>query len=864
MTGNPPPHSPPGRLRPARLGSLGALALGLLFSTPAFGQVVTRMPEVVESVQAEYPAEAEALGLSGEVVLEVDISAEGEVLDARVIGPAGHGFDEAALEAVRSFRFLPAEVDGIPTAVTIEYRYRFELREVEKPPPADGVLRGRVVDRDRGVPVVGALVDAGEAGLGETDGDGRFELLDLPAQTLHVVVIASEYERFETEETIEAGQATEVVYYLEPSPRSPYESVVRGKREKKDVSTVAISQGEITRIPGTFGDTVKVVQNLPGVARTPYGAGAIIVRGGEAHDTRAYVDGQYVPILFHFGALSSVYASELVEEVEFEPGNFGARYGRATGGRVELKTRDPGELHLVADADLYDATGLVETRVSEDLAVALAARRSYVDAVLTAATEVAPNAFRGMGFSVAPRFWDYQGKVAWRPGTDDRLRLDVYGSSDRLAMTGIQTDVETDGSVDTFTGFTRVALTWDHRIDESTRTHLLIAPGRDQIGFSMDPLFFELDMYSLTARAEAYHDASAYFSIGGGLDLLLAQQILSVQLPVDQPGQISPPDFRDNLARLDMDFTLVQPALWTEAVIRPFPALSLVPGVRVDADTYLGSAWVDPRFATRLQLGEATTLKGAVGLYHQPPPPQTIGADFGNPELDPEAAVQYAVGVERRIWGPIHVDLQVYYKELFDLVVSSDRVVQRDGRSVVERYANEGTGQAYGTELLVRYDADERFFGWVGYSLSRSLRQDRLNDREMPSLTEQPHSLIAVGTLELPEIWEGFSIGARLRYTSGNPYTQVAGSVYDADRDRFRPIGVTEVRNRRLPDFFQLDLRADKKWDFQGSALLLYLDVQNVTNRQNAEGLLYNYDYTEHAPLPGLPIFPSVGIRWEM
>src|SRR5690606_28337465 len=170
--------------------------------------------------------------------------------------------------------------------------------------------------------------------------------------------------------------------------------------------------------------------------------------------------------------------------------------------------------------------------------------------------------------------------------------------------------------------------TWDHRIDESTRTHLLIAPGRDQIGFSMDPLFFELDMYSLTARAEAYHDASAYFSIGGGLDLLLAQQILSVQLPVDQPGQISPPDFRDNLARLDMDFTLVQPALWTEAVIRPFPALSLVPGVRVDADTYLGSAWVDPRFATRLQLGEATTLKGAVGLYHQPPPPQTIGADF--------------------------------------------------------------------------------------------------------------------------------------------------------------------------------------------------------------------------------------------
>src|SRR5690606_13670457 len=162
-----------------------------------------------------------------------------------------------------------------------------------------------------------------------------------------------------------------------------------------------------------------------------------------------------------------------------------------------------------------------------------------------------------------------------------------------------------------------------------------------------------------------------------------------------------------------------------------------------------------------------------------------------------------------------------------------------------------GTGQAYGAEFLVRYEADDRFFGWVGYSLSRSLRQDRLRDEEMPSFSEQPHALIAVGTLELPEIWEGFSLGARLRYTSGNPYTPVGGSVYDADRDRYRRISVPNARSERLPDFFQLDLRADKKWAFGSSALSLYLDVQNVTNRKNAEGMLYNYDYTEHAPLPG-------------
>lgn len=848
-----------------RAPALALSALALLLAAPAWGQVVTRVPEVAESVEAVYPPEAHDLGIEGEVVLEVDISDEGEVLDVRVLQPAGHGFDEAATEALRSFRFHPAEVDGVPTAVTIEFRYRFELKEEPKPVPAGGILRGRVVDRERREPVIGALVDAGEAGLAETDADGRFEIPDLPAGEVRVLVVASDFDRFETTETIGEGQATEVVYYLEALPRSPYESVVRGRREKKDVSTVAISKGEITKIPGTYGDTVKVVHNFPSVARTPYGAGgAIIVRGGEAHDTRAYVDGQYVPLLFHFGALSSVYASELVQEVEFEPGNFGARYGRAIGGRVELVTRDPGEFQLVADADLYDATGMVETAVSDELSVALAARRSYVDAMLDAATTVAPSAFEGMGFSVAPRFWDYQGKIAYEPGEDDRLRLDVYGSSDRMAMTGVDNGVQTDGSVDTHTGFTRVAFTWDHRLDERTRTRLLVAPGWDQLAFSMDPLFFDLEVFSLTARAEAFHDASPFFSIGGGLDLLLSEQTISVQLPVDEPGQIPPPDFRDSLARLDMSLAVAQPALWTEAVIRPVPELSLVPGIRADWDSLLGAGWIDPRFATRWQVGEGTLLKGGVGLYHQPPPPQTIGPEFGNPELGPEAAMQYAVGIEQHLVGQLHLDFQLYYKDLRDLVVSSDRVVRRDGREVIERYANEGTGKAYGAEILLRYDADDRFFGWIGYSLSRSTRRDELRDREMPSFTEQPHSLIGVGTLELPEIWEGFSIGARVRYTSGNPYTPVAGGVYDADRDRYRRLGVPDVRSRRLPDFFQLDLRADKQWDFGTSRLSLYLDVQNVTNRLNPEGLLYNYDYSEHAYLPGLPIFPSFGIRWEM
>jgi hypothetical protein len=42
-----------------------------------------------------------------------------------------------------------------------------------------------------------------------------------------------------------------------------------------------------------------------------------------------------------------------------------------------------------------------------------------------------------------------------------------------------------------------------------------------------------------------------------------------------------------------------------------------------------------------------------------------------------------------------------------------------------------------------------------------------------------------------------------------------------------------------------------------------YLDVQNVTNRQNAEFRFENFDCSQTVEIPSLPIFPSLGFRAE-
>lgn len=851
-------------------------ALVLLSSEPVSAQVLTRAPELIEFVEAAYPEEAKAEGLTGEVLLEVDIDEDGSVMDARVLEGAGHGFDEAAVAAVLQFRFHPAEIDDQPSPVTIEYRYHFQLRpeahqpevtEEEKPGIVN--LRGVVVQRGTRRPIAGATVDVADgAAIATTDEEGRFEATDVPVGEVTVVVIDSAHERFESQEIVEEGKVTEVTYYVRARPTSPFESVVVGQKERKEVSTVAISVGELTKIPGTSGDTVKVVQNLPGVARAPFGAGMLVIRGGNPSDTLTYIDGQIVPLVFHFGALRSVYASELVEEVQFEPGNFGARYGRATAGRVELITRKPEkkQLHLVADLDLFDGMAMIEGPISDKVHVAAGLRRSWVDAVINAATAASPDTFGDVGFAIAPRYYDWQAKIGYQHDAANDIRLDFYGSDDALALVGIDSGgVEESYGIETRTGFFRAGLIWDHRASEATRFRLQVTPGVDNLRFSADPLLFELKQTVVGSRAELYHDVSKSFSIGGGLDLLVSNVQVSTMLPRPPPrGQVPAPDFRQDLVAANLDLNVAQPGLWMEAIWSPVENLKLVPGIRFDADTFIDSAWIDPRFSARWGVVDGTTLKGGVGLYHRPPTAQFATVEFGNPNLKEEGAVQYMVGVEQRIHGPIHADVQLYYKDLFDLTVDSDRIVRRGGEDVPERYSNDGTGRAYGAEVLLRYNPDGRFFGWIAYSLSHTQRTGRPDSRsDGADPNDQPHNLVALGSLEVPEIWEGLSFGFRVRATSGTPQTRIGGAIYDVDADDYRSSPLDRVSSDRLPFFFQLDLRIDKTWTWDTSRFTAYLDLQNVTNHENVEGVNYNFDYTRRQYTPGLPFFPSFGLRFE-
>lgn len=85
------------------------------------------LPVVVSEVKPSYPADAMAVGAEGSVELECVVNTDGSVGDVRVVRPLYPLLDEAALAAIKQWRFKPGLREGqpVPVLVTVEMTFTF-------------------------------------------------------------------------------------------------------------------------------------------------------------------------------------------------------------------------------------------------------------------------------------------------------------------------------------------------------------------------------------------------------------------------------------------------------------------------------------------------------------------------------------------------------------------------------------------------------------------------------------------------------------------------------------------------------------------------------------------------------------------
>lgn len=859
-----------------------------------------QLPRLKKYVDPVYPEEAKKKGIAGNVTLELSIDKAGVVKNAAVIegvgdGPEAKAVADAAVAAAKQLEFEPArKADGTAVGARILYRFSFTLKTDDTPPdgpPGPDVkqpekkptlaLRGTVLTSEGDIAVVGASVrvrgvgETADASASTTDDGGVFRVPPVSTGRYQITISAPGFQPLTLEEDLSEGEALEVKYRL-VAEGDGIEVTVRGQKPPREVTKRTVTQREIGRIAGTNGDALRALQFLPGVARPPGLAGLLLVRGSAPQDTQTFVDGTFVPLIYHFGGFSSVFPTEMLEKIDFYPGNFSAQYGRVQGGVVDVALRSPKNdgYHGFLEIDLTEANAMLEGPIpgtGKKWTFAAAGRRSYLEATLGNVL----SAFAA-GVTQAPVYYDYQFLVEGRPTSKQKFRAGFFGSDDGLQLLLADAspgEPALTGNLGFSTAFMRLQMRYEAELSADTTFRTVIAGGRDNVSFGFGSLFFRLETQSLTNRIELSHKLTKGVTVNVGTDLFATRFNVRTRLPAAPPPG-TPPNGPFSLRPTVETSTQggrYQPAAYAEFELVPSSRARVVPGVRLDYDNLIKGFTFDPRINARYALVEAprkTSIKGGVGVFSQPPQPQESTPPVGTPTLQSNRSIHYSLGVEQELTRAIEVSLEGFYKQLDNVVTARTGVSATGGG-----YDNGGKGYVVGGELLAKWKDDGKFFGWLAYTLSRSVRVDFPGAPERQVPFDQTHILTLLGSYRLGGGWE---FGATFRLVSGNLVTpnvcnpqepscpqSRTNALYLASTGTYTAIPFSGPASERLPLFHTLSLRVDKRWKFKSWSAAAYLDVYNVYNNQNTEGISYNYDFTARTFVSGLPIIPNLGLRGE-
>ena len=88
---------------------------------------VDQKPSVLRKVDPKYPEAARRANREAVVILEFTVDVNGKATDIKVAEPKGFGFDEAAIDAIKRWRFTPAKKDGASVPMRVRQPIRFNL-----------------------------------------------------------------------------------------------------------------------------------------------------------------------------------------------------------------------------------------------------------------------------------------------------------------------------------------------------------------------------------------------------------------------------------------------------------------------------------------------------------------------------------------------------------------------------------------------------------------------------------------------------------------------------------------------------------------------------------------------------------------
>jgi hypothetical protein len=737
-----------------------------------------------------------------------------------------------------------------------------------------GSIKGKVVDAENKQPLIGVNIFIPALNIGcTTDLEGNYSLPKVKNGSYTINYSYIGYEKVMNPDVIVRSQRVTYVN-IEMKTTAINMNAVEvtagyfNRAETQPVSATAFSYEEIRRAPGAGGDVSRIIFGLPSLAKVNDTKNSLIVRGGSPVENGFFVDNIEIPNINHFPVQGSsegpigIINVDLIENVNFYSGGFSSLYGDKLSSIMELKYRegDRTSFNTQLDMSMQGFGGVIEGPLGNGKgSFVLSARRSYLDLILDLMNEK-------VGL---PVYSDVQGKIVYdlSPGSKISV-IDVFSYDSQL----MDRDDAKENKNYIYTDYKYYSNTagvdWQYLWGKSGYSNTSFA----HTYIKTNGKYFQtrdgkLLLNNNSIEQEFKLRNSNHWIVNSGLRFEFGFDVKNTVNNYDQFYN----EYQDLLGQktpallMNSKLNTYKAGVFANVNWEVLPGLNFAPGVRADYYDYNKTTNVSPRASLTYSFDEFTSLTGTFGIFYQNNPFIIVAQKDEFRNLKNPKSYQYILGFNHLLNESTKLTVEVYNKDYSDFPMDPaqpnhflfDQAVTENLFLVHSSLLSSGEANSKGIEVTIQKKLAKDFYGLVAGSYSKSTYKgldnvwhDRIYDNRFNFAIE--------GGYKPNNDWE-FSL--RWLYAGGAPYTPFDETASSAS---FKGVfDETKVNASRLPDFHSLNIRADKRFHFEKTTMIIYLSIWNTYARENIAAYTWNEIDNKPDKETMWGLLPVFGIEYE-
>jgi len=657
-------------------------------------------------------------------------------------------------------------------------------------------IQGKIIDKETREPLPAYVSVKGTEIGSAADYDGTFSII-LKTSADNKTVILKVFQIGYKKKEVEARIGDKILIELEPEPLLAYNVIVTADSlvsEDRTQKTVTLKKMDIYSLPGTAADPIYASQVLPGVNSFP-DSSSLLIRGGSPEEVAYYLDGIEITHPFLSSSLHesyfSIFDNQVIDGFSVSTSGFQAKFGDVLSGVMDIKTKN----------SISSPEG--------GIGLSILGLNSYV------ATPI-----KKMGSFIGSFNWGNSALMNWINNREESQ----FKSSN---------------------GFGKAEL----NLNKATR--LIILATNDSYNFADDSGFSTtakniVTGFSLTSslapnlvttftfsgvRYHAFFETSDLFQQGFIDEAIQAREDTSLDLGRHYL------EFGADVQRRKLDFSLktegnsaekynvgaTRGGFYLSDKFRVTDKFYLTLGGRLSA-LYLNGTQMnfDPRISLAYFITRKDILRISTSFHHQYGDYFTLKVH----RLKAKRASHLSLTYDR-ISDNLDFRMTLYDKEYRNLFLYEENQV-----------SNKGLGFARGAETFIKWVRPKYDLVFVYNFLSSKRKENNVQ-----FLTTSPYEITNSFTGIITYKFKTGTLGWRVSYATGMPYTPLVGREWNEDDQNFIPIW-GDPYSQRYPSYQRVDFNGTKTFAIKKRLVVLYFGVMNVLGRKNVLRYEYSSDYS--------------------